>query len=244
MALASGVWGRGLVISTRCSRSAAGSIASLCPYGRASVDFADRCTPAWWQWLRSGALVASRYRANLRPASPWRTASCMHSAAMADKKALQASARRAWVDEPLSVRGPPCCDRPAGRNSSCLLNPDVQVLQRPAFQFLGDLFARNGFEIRYNVPQGRHSLALLAINSLLPHTSPLLTPGAPTRLRLVGGAVRDLIIGREPKDYDFCTPSRPDNSLRILKEAGVHVIETGALKNRLSQQPFDCVTLR
>jgi poly(A) polymerase len=37
---------------------------------------------------------------------------------------------------------------------------------------------------------------------------------------LVGGSVRDLILKREPKDYDFCTPLDPDEVERRIKDSG------------------------
>lgn len=37
---------------------------------------------------------------------------------------------------------------------------------------------------------------------------------------LVGGSVRDMLIGREPKDYDFCTPLSPDEIEEKIKAAG------------------------
>jgi len=44
---------------------------------------------------------------------------------------------------------------------------------------------------------------------------------------LVGGAVRDHVMGLEPKDYDFCTPVRPDEIEQRVKAAGRHVNPIG-----------------
>lgn len=45
---------------------------------------------------------------------------------------------------------------------------------------------------------------------------------------LVGGAVRDLVLGREPKDLDFATPLPPEEVARRLEEAGLPVGLAGA----------------
>src|SRR5580693_4393493 len=36
---------------------------------------------------------------------------------------------------------------------------------------------------------------------------------------LVGGSVRDLLLGREPKDYDIATDARPDRLIEIFPKA-------------------------
>ena len=36
---------------------------------------------------------------------------------------------------------------------------------------------------------------------------------------LVGGCVRDMVLGREPKDYDISTNARPDQLLQIFPRA-------------------------
>lgn len=52
-------------------------------------------------------------------------------------------------------------------------------------------------------------------------------------LYLVGGCVRDLLLGKEPKDYDLCTNATPDEIKRILDiydihdNAYYHFIDTG-----------------
>lgn len=44
---------------------------------------------------------------------------------------------------------------------------------------------------------------------------------------LVGGSVRDGILGKEPKDYDFTTPLSPDEVEAKAKAAGRHVYTIG-----------------
>lgn len=44
---------------------------------------------------------------------------------------------------------------------------------------------------------------------------------------LVGGSVRDLVMGDTPKDYDFCTPLEPDEMKKLIKEAGRRVYTIG-----------------
>lgn len=44
---------------------------------------------------------------------------------------------------------------------------------------------------------------------------------------LVGGSVRDLLMGREPADFDIATPYTPDEVERILMHHGIKVYEVG-----------------
>lgn len=44
---------------------------------------------------------------------------------------------------------------------------------------------------------------------------------------LVGGSVRDLVMGNEPKDYDFTTPMLPDEMEKRVKAAGRRVYAIG-----------------
>ena len=46
-------------------------------------------------------------------------------------------------------------------------------------------------------------------------------------LRVVGGAVRDIILSIKPKDIDMCTTADPTNMLEILKKHRVRHLETG-----------------
>lgn len=47
------------------------------------------------------------------------------------------------------------------------------------------------------------------------------------KLYVVGGAVRDFVLGKEPKDYDLATDALPDETIDIAKENGFHVVEVG-----------------
>lgn len=47
------------------------------------------------------------------------------------------------------------------------------------------------------------------------------------KLYLVGGSVRDAILGQTPKDYDLATDATPDEVLEIAKNAGLHTTEVG-----------------
>lgn len=46
-------------------------------------------------------------------------------------------------------------------------------------------------------------------------------------IRLVGGAVRDIVAGVEPKDMDFCTDADPTEQLEIYNAFGYRYAETG-----------------
>jgi tRNA nucleotidyltransferase (CCA-adding enzyme) len=51
---------------------------------------------------------------------------------------------------------------------------------------------------------------------------------------LVGGAVRDVLSGLEPSDFDLATSLRPDEAIRLLSQAGIKVVETGIKHGTLS----------
>lgn len=60
-------------------------------------------------------------------------------------------------------------------------------------------------------------------NFLLPLTKSFEDQGF--EIYLVGGSVRDLILGNEIKDFDFTTNARPEQITKLCKEAGANVIE-------------------
>src|SRR5713101_3985261 len=65
---------------------------------------------------------------------------------------------------------------------------------------------------------------------------------------LVGGCVRDLLLGREPADYDVATDATPQQVMAIFPKTyavgaqfGVVLVETGNLSRRaVDQQPATC----
>lgn len=47
------------------------------------------------------------------------------------------------------------------------------------------------------------------------------------QLYIVGGAIRDAILGKSPKDYDLATNATPDEMLRIANRGGYKTLELG-----------------
>jgi tRNA nucleotidyltransferase (CCA-adding enzyme) len=67
-------------------------------------------------------------------------------------------------------------------------------------------------------------------------------------LRLVGGVVRDLARGVEPKDVDLCTDADPVDQIMIYKGAGVPYYETGlahgTISVRIDGETYEITSLR
>ncbi len=67
-------------------------------------------------------------------------------------------------------------------------------------------------------------------------------------IRLVGGCVRDLLLGIEVNDFDFATKLLPNKILEILKESGVKAIPTGiefgTITAVIDKKNFEITTLR
>lgn len=68
------------------------------------------------------------------------------------------------------------------------------------------------------------------------------------RIRVVGGAVRDGLLGRAGADVDFATPFAPDVVMERLKAAGLKVIPTGIDHGTVTavadHHPYEITTLR
>lgn len=63
---------------------------------------------------------------------------------------------------------------------------------------------------------------------------------------IVGGCVRDQLLGAEPNDYDVCTNARPEQVIEAL--SGLHVIETGikhgTVTAMVEHKPVEITTFR
>lgn len=44
---------------------------------------------------------------------------------------------------------------------------------------------------------------------------------------VVGGCVRDSLLGKEPKDWDICTSATPDEVKELMHRRGTKTIDTG-----------------
>jgi tRNA nucleotidyltransferase (CCA-adding enzyme) len=63
-----------------------------------------------------------------------------------------------------------------------------------------------------------------------------------------GGCVRDSLLGKEPQDWDVCTPALPEQIMQVFKE--YHIIETGLRHGTVTvilapgQKPYEITTYR
>lgn len=53
-------------------------------------------------------------------------------------------------------------------------------------------------------------------------------------LHLVGGCVRDMLLGEVPHDYDMCTDAKPDDMIRMCKENGLKYADIGIAHGTIS----------
>jgi len=67
-------------------------------------------------------------------------------------------------------------------------------------------------------------------------------------LRLVGGVVRDVLIGKEPKDIDFATDATPEEMTKFLQKAKIKVVPTGIEHGTITavykDKSYEITTLR
>jgi len=67
-------------------------------------------------------------------------------------------------------------------------------------------------------------------------------------IRIVGGAVRDLVLGKDPKDIDMATDATPDQMIEVFDRAGISWVPTGlehgTLTVVLDGEPIEITTLR
>ena len=75
-----------------------------------------------------------------------------------------------------------------------------------------------------------------------------LLEGDGEQARLVGGAVRDLLLGHAAKDFDLATTAAPDAVMARAKAAGLKVVPTGVEHGTVTVladgRPFEVTTLR
>lgn len=68
------------------------------------------------------------------------------------------------------------------------------------------------------------------------------------QVRIVGGAVRDIALGKDPKDIDFASDATPDEMIAMLDKAGIrHIptgIEHGTITAVIDNEDFEITTLR
>ncbi|KAM5148412.1 CCA tRNA nucleotidyltransferase 1, mitochondrial [Mantella aurantiaca] len=68
-------------------------------------------------------------------------------------------------------------------------------------------------------------------------------------LRIAGGAVRDLLLGKQPHDIDFATTATPEQMKDLFLKAGIRMINNkgekhGTVTARINDQNFEITTLR
>ena len=67
-------------------------------------------------------------------------------------------------------------------------------------------------------------------------------------IRIVGGAVRDIALGKVPKDIDLATDATPDEMQKMFDNAGIrHIpsgIEHGTITAVINDEPYEITTLR
>jgi len=67
-------------------------------------------------------------------------------------------------------------------------------------------------------------------------------------IRIVGGAVRDVALGKDPKDIDLATDATPNEMIEMFKKEGIrHVpsgIEHGTITAVINSEPYEITTLR
>ena len=72
--------------------------------------------------------------------------------------------------------------------------------------------------------------------------------GAGEEARLVGGCVRDHLIGLEPKDLDIATTSPPEKVMEVFQSHGFKVVPTGLQHGTVTVihegEPYEITTLR
>jgi len=61
---------------------------------------------------------------------------------------------------------------------------------------------------------------------------------------LVGGCVRDMVLGREPADFDICTSARPDQVKRLFTKVFDSGIKYGTVTVLLGEKAFEVTTFR
>ena len=74
------------------------------------------------------------------------------------------------------------------------------------------------------------------------------TKDAGFEIRIVGGAVRDLVQGGDPKDIDMATDARPEQMMQILDNVGIRHeptgLEHGTITAIIDGEPIEITTLR
>ena len=67
-------------------------------------------------------------------------------------------------------------------------------------------------------------------------------------LRIVGGAVRDVLLNLEPKDIDFCTDATPQEMIALITDNGMKYLPTGLQHGTISvvgkDELYEITTLR
>lgn len=69
------------------------------------------------------------------------------------------------------------------------------------------------------------------------------------KIYMVGGCVRDVILGKSPKDIDFCTNLTPDEIIALIpKSSNINIIEVGksfgVIKLIINNEEFEIATFR